>query len=64
MTVVQGSVTGPIASVVRELHVVLDADSAAFAATDSIADADAEAAVIGSVRDEYPEREYLPARSG
>ena len=62
MTVVQGSVSGAIASVSRELHVVLDADSGAFAATDSIADADSEAAVIGSVRDEYPEREYLPGK--
>ena len=62
MTVVQGSVSGAIASVSRELHVVLDADSGAFAASDSIADADSEAAVIGTVRDEYPEREYLPGK--
>ena len=62
MTVVQGSVSGAIASVTRELHVVLDNDSGAFAASDSIADADSEAAVIGSVRDEYPEREYLPGK--
>ena len=62
MVLTQGTVTGSIDTVTRELQVVLDKDSGAFAATNTITDDNSATATIASVRDEYPEREYLPGK--
>jgi hypothetical protein len=61
-TVTQGTNTCVIATsgIERRLYVGLDSGSVAFAATDSVNDTNSNAAVITSVRSEYPEREYLP----
>ena len=60
-TVTQGTNTCVIATsgIERRLYVGLDSGSIAFAATDSVNDTNSNAAVITSVRSEYPEREYL-----
>ncbi|AIX25957.1 tail sheath monomer protein [Synechococcus phage ACG-2014d] len=62
MSVVQGSVTGAIQSVTRELQVVGSQGSSPFAATNTIADTNAAAAVVEAIRDEYLEREYIPGK--
>ena len=62
MTVVQGTANGPISSATRELQVVSTTGSSPFAATNSVADTNAVVAVVSAVREEYPEREYLPGQ--
>ncbi len=62
MVLTQGTVTGSIDSVTRELQVALAKDSGAFAATNTISDDNSATATISAVRDEYPEREYLPGK--
>ena len=61
-TVTQGTSTCDIAAsgIERRLYVALDKSSVEFAATDVIADTNANSATITSVRGEYAEREYLP----
>ena len=59
--ITQGTNTAAIDTTIeRRLYVALNKDSIAFAATDSVNDTNANAAVIGAVRDEYSERQYLP----
>ena len=64
MSIVQGTVTGNIADdgVKRELHVALTQGSSAFAAADATTDENSAAVTVSAVRDEYPEREYLPGK--
>ena len=61
-TVTQGSNTADIASsgIERRVYIAKNKNSIDFAAADSINDTNSNAAAIGSVRDEYSEREYLP----
>ena len=64
MSIVQGTVTGDISDdgVKRELHVALTQGSSAFAAADATTDENSAAVTVSAVRDEYPEREYLPGK--
>jgi hypothetical protein len=60
--VTEGTNTAEIAGsgIERLLYVGLDAGSIKFAASDSVTDTNSTAVTIGSVRNEYAEREYLP----
>ena len=61
-TITQGSNTADIAAsgIERRLYVALNKNSIEFAATDVVADTNANNATVTSVRGEYAEREYLP----
>ena len=61
--ITQGSNTAQINGIERRVYIGLNKDSIEFAAADSIEDSTSGTALsvaITSVRDEYPEREYVP----